>query len=219
MGVDEQNIQTATQPTLQPVPTQFYWTQPGSSVYLCGSFNNWRERIPMIQEQLGIWKVTRDLLPGKYQFKFIVDQTWRCSKDYQTVSEAGNINNVIIVQRPVKKAEVESLGSLFSNEIPLSLQAMWLSVPEELPRALKKTPLNAPCSEYKEQPYALMQLPEHVVLNHYYKKQKDPEYQICASTARIREKYVTVVLYRANCQQDNEIQELVSIFDQNQGYL
>lgn len=38
----------------------------------------------------------QDLIPERYEFKFIVDNIWRCSKDYPTViDEKGNLNNFL----------------------------------------------------------------------------------------------------------------------------
>jgi hypothetical protein len=35
---------------METVPTSFHWTDGGSSVFLVGSFSQWREYIPMIKE-------------------------------------------------------------------------------------------------------------------------------------------------------------------------
>lgn len=84
MGSQQSNPEAADKAGNQPVQTEFVWNEPCQQVFFCGSFNQWKERIPMQQVSPGVWKATRDLLPGKHQFKFIVDSAWKCSSNYPT---------------------------------------------------------------------------------------------------------------------------------------
>ena len=43
------------------------------------------------------WSVTRSLLPGVYQFKYVMDGVWSYDIDQHTVDDGGNINNVVEV--------------------------------------------------------------------------------------------------------------------------
>jgi len=54
----------------------FSWKYGGRDVYLTGSFNNWKTRIPM-QESNGDFTCIQNLPPGKYLYKFIVDGQWK----------------------------------------------------------------------------------------------------------------------------------------------
>ncbi len=70
-------------------------------VFVCGSFNNWSaEADPMKRDKTGLWKKTRSLPPGRYEYKFIVDGVWTLDPDCPdtAVNQFGTINNVIDVQ-------------------------------------------------------------------------------------------------------------------------
>jgi len=52
--------------------------EPGSKVFLAGSFNNWD---PTAKEMIdkkadGAFTATLQLPPGDYQYKFVIDGTW-----------------------------------------------------------------------------------------------------------------------------------------------
>ena len=64
----------------QLVPTVLQWSMGGGSVYVTGSFNHWGERIPL-RRSGGDHVVCLNLLPGTYQYKFIVDNEWRYASD------------------------------------------------------------------------------------------------------------------------------------------
>jgi len=80
------------------VPTVLQWSTGGASVFVTGSFNNWGERIPLRRSGMD-YVVCLNLLPGTYQYKFIVDSEWRFAPDQPTVrDEMGNINNCLTVE-------------------------------------------------------------------------------------------------------------------------
>ena len=75
---------------------------PGAaSVFLTGEFTGWsREGIPLLRDSSdGLWKVTMDLEPGEYEYRFIVDGVW--IKDPRNVdsvlNEFGQENSLLIV--------------------------------------------------------------------------------------------------------------------------
>jgi alpha-amylase/alpha-mannosidase (GH57 family) len=46
----------------------------GKSVSLVGDFNGWsKDETPLVRDSSGVWKVTRKIGPGIYQYKFVVD--------------------------------------------------------------------------------------------------------------------------------------------------
>lgn len=52
------------------------------SVCLGGTFNDWSETsTPLKKSRNGSWSATLSLLPGRYEYKFIVDGKWCCSPD------------------------------------------------------------------------------------------------------------------------------------------
>ena len=49
------------------------------SVFLGGTFNQWDSTAtPMLSEQAGEWQMAIDLLPGTYEYKYVVDGVWCC---------------------------------------------------------------------------------------------------------------------------------------------
>ena len=57
---------------------QFVFPAPeAQKVSLVGDFNNWDTLAnPMKKDKNGIWKVTVNLKPGRYEYRFLVDEKW-----------------------------------------------------------------------------------------------------------------------------------------------
>jgi len=63
------------------IPTakvQFVFNAPeAQKVSLEGDFNNWDTHAnPMEKHKKGVWKVTVNLKPGRYEYRFFVDEKW-----------------------------------------------------------------------------------------------------------------------------------------------
>lgn len=88
------------------IPVIFSWTLQSKptkeGVFVAGSFNNWKEKIPLKQsasvkgeEYLTVLKLKKG---ESYRFKFIVNGEWRCSADFETVLDShGNLVNYLFV--------------------------------------------------------------------------------------------------------------------------
>jgi 5'-AMP-activated protein kinase regulatory beta subunit len=49
------------------------------SVFVAGTFNQWRpDATPMLEGEDGEWKTSLPLIPGHYEYKFVVDGQWCC---------------------------------------------------------------------------------------------------------------------------------------------
>lgn len=60
------------------------------ATFLAGTFNGWKpDATPMIKDGKGDWGVALDLLPGRYEFKFVVDGVWCCEPGRQEAGEGG----------------------------------------------------------------------------------------------------------------------------------
>ena len=47
-------------------------------VSLAGEFNGWNvDSLPMKKDKKGAWKVSVSLSPGRYEYRFFADGTWR----------------------------------------------------------------------------------------------------------------------------------------------
>ncbi|KAI9142480.1 immunoglobulin E-set, partial [Paraphysoderma sedebokerense] len=69
-------------------PTIVKWTKGGKQVYVTGSFNSWKSKIPMLKSpSSNEHSVTLYLPAGTHRFKFIVDGEWRCSTDLPTAQD------------------------------------------------------------------------------------------------------------------------------------
>jgi hypothetical protein len=84
------------------VKTKFEFSaSEAKEVYLVGDFNNWiTHATPMKKEKNGLWKTSLPLKPGRYEYRFFVDDNWvsdlSCSGCVP--NEFGTMNCVIIVK-------------------------------------------------------------------------------------------------------------------------
>jgi len=75
----------------------FIWDEGGNDVKVTGSFSDWKIQYHMIRDQHDqIFRLELPLGNEIYQYKFIVDGEWKCSKNNPTKpDEMGNINNIL----------------------------------------------------------------------------------------------------------------------------
>jgi len=106
-------------------------------VTLAGSFNNWAgtkgggrydSSIDLMGDEDGdgIWTVVKPLPPGRYQYKFVIDNGVRWETDPSnpnTGSESGITNSLVIVPEDVKYAHEVVTGTVVSGEKPTLEQA------------------------------------------------------------------------------------------------
>ncbi len=62
-------------PEYTPEGVLFRFYEPDAQiVYLAGTFNNWAPTgLPMNKDEKGVWSVTIKLIPGNYQYKFVIE--------------------------------------------------------------------------------------------------------------------------------------------------
>lgn len=73
----------------------------GSNVFVAGTFNNWDAKSnKMKRGKNGVYTTTMLLPPGRYEYKFVVNDVWcvdpECSE--WTPNEHGSLNSVLVVQ-------------------------------------------------------------------------------------------------------------------------
>jgi hypothetical protein len=50
-----------------------------TTVFLAGTFNGWHPlATPLVKGSQGNWTTTLGLWPGRYEYKFVVDDVWCC---------------------------------------------------------------------------------------------------------------------------------------------
>ncbi|MCD6380606.1 glycogen-binding domain-containing protein, partial [bacterium] len=73
-----------------------------SRIAVIGSFNSWNPKAaPMVKTEEGIWKTTIVISPGRYSYKFLIDNKIRISDSSCKLEEAdgfGGVNSVLIVK-------------------------------------------------------------------------------------------------------------------------
>ena len=96
---DDKNIninKKNSEKNIKEISTEFYWDEGGNTVYITGSFCDWKEFFLMEEKSKGVFKKTIMLLPGFYQYKFKVDNNWAYSKKQPKFEDNnGNVNNFI----------------------------------------------------------------------------------------------------------------------------
>uniref|UniRef100_A0A7S4C4J6 Association with the SNF1 complex (ASC) domain-containing protein n=1 Tax=Chrysotila carterae TaxID=13221 RepID=A0A7S4C4J6_CHRCT len=183
------------------VPTVLQWSQGGHAVYVTGSFNAWGERIPMRRSGQDC-VVCLNLLPGTYQYKFIVDNEWRFAADQPTVrDEMGNINNCVTVEDQTLFMREEPMSGFFNDNAPnLYTQALpdvitLAKEPPQAPPHLWCLPLNVAAAREANISALSLEPPLSVTLTHVSVLSSSPTLTL-GVTRRFRHKYVTIIIYK-----------------------
>lgn len=76
--------------------------EPGSTVYLAGSFNDWSavDKKLVDKQGNGVFTTTVTLLPGIYEYKFVINGIWTLDPDTDrdwTQNGLGTLNSVLRV--------------------------------------------------------------------------------------------------------------------------
>ena len=77
------------------IPTMFEWSFKGTSVYLTGSFCDWKEFFLMKKDESGIYRIILELNRGFHQYKFKIDDEWKYNINFPIYNDNGFINNYI----------------------------------------------------------------------------------------------------------------------------
>lgn len=76
--------------------------EPGSTVYLAGSFNDWsaEDKKLVDKQDDGVFTTTVTLVPGIYEYKFVINGIWTLDPDPDrdwTQNGLGTLNSVLRV--------------------------------------------------------------------------------------------------------------------------
>lgn len=77
-----------------------------SEVVLLGDFNDWKAGVhPLKKDCQGLWKVTLQLTPGRYEYKLLVDgKWWEGLAGKQGIRNPyGTLNRLLVVPERSKK--------------------------------------------------------------------------------------------------------------------
>ena len=94
------------------IKTEFFWDEGGNSIYLTGSFCQWKDFYLMEKNEQGIFYKNLMLPPGFHQYKFKVDNNWAYSKKQPKFEDSsGNVNNFIDTTKLIMKKEIKKSSS------------------------------------------------------------------------------------------------------------
>lgn len=84
-----------------------------TSVLVTGTFCDWQtQSCALKKDRKGTWKTTMSLLPGRYEYRFLVDGEWRddpnCGE--RVPNPFGTENCVLHVQREAAQAALATMG-------------------------------------------------------------------------------------------------------------
>ncbi|KAI8804373.1 5'-AMP-activated protein kinase beta subunit, interation domain-containing protein [Cladochytrium replicatum] len=80
------------------IPIIVSWNSGGKTVYVTGTFNNWKQKVRLSKSTTDFTTVV-DMPPGTHRFKFIVDDEWKCSEELPIASDPdGNLVNYLEVK-------------------------------------------------------------------------------------------------------------------------
>jgi 1,4-alpha-glucan branching enzyme len=80
---------------IQPVRTRISChCEDASEVFLAGTFNGWNpQAIPMTKQSHDEWVAEVDLIPGSYEYKFVIDGKWRCESAGDNIARENCVPN------------------------------------------------------------------------------------------------------------------------------
>ena len=120
----------------------FTYSGPGSSVNVAGEFNGWDMNAdPMTKQADGSFRLVKNLDPGRYAYKFVVDGQWTTDPDAkETVDDGfGGKNAVLVVATASPTAKEASEGT--PSDIAVNEMLMPVAegdLPAELPVVLSR---------------------------------------------------------------------------------
>ena len=198
------------------IPIMVSWPYEGKTVFVTGTFNNWKRKIRLNKSSLEFSTVI-DMPLGTHRLKFIVDDEWKCSEHLPMESDPeGNLVNYVEVNDEEGDKQGDGLDGLSYIEnssimsvspeesynciIPPYLTRSSLissdafDPPPILPPQLDKVILNS--KEITHDDLNVLPVPTHVTLNHLYACSIKDGVMAIGCTSRYMKKYVTTVLYK-----------------------
>lgn len=203
---------SSTDAPIEPkVPAVFRWKGGGKDVFLSGSYDGWKARIPMSKSREDFYGIV-DLPAGEHEYKFLVDGQWKVNQDEPTKeTENGFTNNVLSVKESDfevfealarDSSSVENVKDIthsppgsYTQEIPREmLEDSTVHPPSLPPHLLNKVLLNQDVDLMCEP--SLLPEPQHVMLNHMYALSIKDGVMALSATHRYKKKFVTTLLYK-----------------------
>jgi 1,4-alpha-glucan branching enzyme len=90
-----------------------YAAPAAQSVLLAGDFTGWQQApLAMKKDKKGLWKKTVSLVPGRYEYRLLVDGQWRNDEHCRSrqPNQFGGENCVCIVEARALEPEAEPVS-------------------------------------------------------------------------------------------------------------
>ncbi|MBI1978362.1 MAG: isoamylase early set domain-containing protein [Candidatus Omnitrophica bacterium] len=78
-----------------------FFAPQATSVFLAGTFNDWDvQSCALRKARDGKWRTTLSLVPGRYEYRFLVDNVWECDQNAPECAPNpfGSWNSILNVQ-------------------------------------------------------------------------------------------------------------------------
>lgn len=218
--------ETETVKRKSTVPVVFRWEYGGKEVYISGTFNDWKTKIPMTYCG-GEFTAIIELVSGEHEFKYLVDGHWIHDPSQKTSNDTfGGCNNVMVVT----ESDFDATEALLSDECSGSTGTMSnkssspsltrLSPPgsytnlvpdtrntnsdfiealsSSVPPALPPHLLNVILNKegFDDEDPTILPTPNHVALNHLYALSIKDSVMTMSATHRYKRKYITTLFYK-----------------------
>jgi len=71
--------------------------EPGSEVYVTGTFNSWNPKQNRLKEKNGVYSATLLLPKGRHEYKFVINEVWCVDPKCQewVPNNCGSLNSII----------------------------------------------------------------------------------------------------------------------------
>ena len=92
------------------VPFKFEYKEKCDNAQITGSFFDWKKKLDMLKNNTtGFYEIIIKLPRCIHQFKFIINNQWVCSKDYQITKDSyNNVNNIIDLTYFIPTVELQN---------------------------------------------------------------------------------------------------------------
>lgn len=191
------------------VPIVLSWNHGGQEVYVAGTFDGWKTRIALARDvgHTSTFSTMLRVPPGRHQFKFQVDGTWRFDPDQPTVSDVNGemLNTIDVSLEPdlldsdsddlhehaggdvdvdtdSEDDDADNYGTTYDQRIPTE-EEFTNDVPLQLPPHFGDVLLNSKVNVVD--PYVLPQPSWNVIVNHVFIFQKSKARAAAARQAAV----------------------------------
>lgn len=93
---NQATVKSKAEAITTPTIFEFASDNPADKIFVAGEFNGWNPQTTELKYKNGVHRVSIDLKPGSYQYKFIVNGEWYIDPACPewTSNEFGSLNSI-----------------------------------------------------------------------------------------------------------------------------